>query len=1621
MLFLGATFPARASLFTSGIYDEQTVQTNAVDFSMGYSNNTFWTTGIGQELGADQIVDVGTFSTAVAAAFLIGHGGVVTFDGVDLGEYAGIQSFAASFAGGAKSLTFTNRADLGGAYSIAAPRTDRTAISGGQFLGTSGNPHFDFDLGDFVGFDTGEQVTGIGVTILGRDGQGTGRNFRVIAYYTNGTMSGSSSTFRTLDMENGNGSQDSFSGIVAPTGFWINRLRVHSDSGVFASIDDLAFITSAVGEQGLGQLAIHDEVQSRETARDLEITLTGRSELHLTGTTDPVAGSTFHLDSPDAWVFFRGIRPSIVAGQYLAQIQVKGAVAVLDQNVRVVQYAAGAVIIPHSPRFEPLEVFSGRHLTGHSTKLDLYTYNNATTLGSVPEGIRSFRLRRGYMATVAQNEDGSGISQNYVAQDGDIEVSILPPELDQQIRFIRVFPWRWTAKKGYAGGGDSGAEAGRLDTQWRYNWHNNAQSTLDIEYVPIRQTRWWPSFDVTNAKRNVTHLLGFNEPDNAVEADMTVAQAIAQWPNLMRSGLRLGSPATTDGGLNWLYQFIDEADARDYRVDYVVVHFYRGGQSLQQFQTYLRQVHERTGRPIWLKEFNNGANWTCCLPTYEQNAQVIGQWIQWMENTPWIERYSIYRWVQAQRDMFYADGSYTPAGIVYRDQVSRLAYQQVLPAGAGPEAFYAFGGDLFDHSGNGNNGLAFGVPTFVPGRLGPALALDGAHDYVQLPPSVGNSSSFTFAAWVNWAGGANWQRIFDLGDGTNRYLALTPKSSGNTLRFTIRNGGTTRQIDAPALSVGGWRHVAVTTSGSTGRLYVDGVMVAENSDLVLRPSDVGVRMNYLGKSQFSADPLFNGRLEDVRFLSRALSAAEIGALAALEAAPAFRSGDLALEDAEVWRPYLTSIADELSSTGAGGVSFEKLGGPGWLSVVADGRLMGVPGPRDVGRNTFRVKVRDSLGNVDVAVLTVQVREYPGLQALYEFAGNTDSAVGAAHGESVGSPSYVVVRRVPAINFNGSSQYVSLPSSLGNSEELTVASWVFWRAGEPNQRIFDFGNGSGQSMYLSPAAGDGEGRFRFVIEQGGFEQIVEADAPLAKERWYHVSVTLGGGEVRLYQDGDLRAVGPVTLTPADLRPASNFIGRAQRNTAAHLNGGIRQFAIFNRVLSESQIQDLRSNRAPIFAEASVILPEAQQGEVYTASIAGLATDPDGGGPLAFEKVTGPAWLRVRPGGQIGGEPGLADAGYNIFTVRASDPALSGADARMVVFVPGGSDLVAQYQFQGNAQDSSGGNDGTLVGPVSFVSGIFDEAALFDGATSYVTLPESLGSLMGSTLAMRVRWDGGPNWQRIFEFGNSLEQRLFLSPSIGNTMRLGLMTAREDYTLDTPPLLPGEWYHLALVLDTGEARLYVNGIWVGTMPHRANVTGFSPAIRYLGRSQTEARHFRGLIDDFRIYGRTLQEEEIDRLALVPFLVPAFEDSGYGGWVAGISFPPGLGGPGADPDGDGVANLLEFLFGGDPLVAGSATLPVVSKKKGSELGAEADPEKSYLVLEVRVRKDREGTVLIPQGASTLEGFNDPEASARVRQAGPPVSYGEFEVITYYFVESMEDSTDGRGFMRLLVEKEF
>jgi rhamnogalacturonan endolyase len=193
------------------------------------------------------------------------------------------------------------------------------------------------------------------------------------------------------------------------------------------------------------------------------------------------------------------------------------------------------------------------------------------------------------------------------------------------------------------------------------------------------------------------------------------------------------------------------------------------------------------------------------------------------------------------------------------------------------------GSTAADSSGNGWNGTLAGAATFSAGKYFNAVSLPGANtDRVTLPANVaGALNDLTICAWVKPSAIATWSRVFDFGTGTNNYLFFTPRASTTGFaRFAIRTPEVAEEIidGTAALTSGAWTHVAVTISGSTGTLYVNGVATGTNTGMTLKPASLGsTTQNYLGDSQFALDPSFNGLVDDFRIFNRALTAAEVAA------------------------------------------------------------------------------------------------------------------------------------------------------------------------------------------------------------------------------------------------------------------------------------------------------------------------------------------------------------------------------------------------------------------------------------------------------------------------------------------------------------------------------------------------------------------------------------------------------------------------------------------------------------------------------------------------------------------------------------------------------------------------
>jgi hypothetical protein len=183
------------------------------------------------------------------------------------------------------------------------------------------------------------------------------------------------------------------------------------------------------------------------------------------------------------------------------------------------------------------------------------------------------------------------------------------------------------------------------------------------------------------------------------------------------------------------------------------------------------------------------------------------------------------------------------------------------------------GQTAFDSSGEDNNGTTSAV-TWVPGHTGGAGSFDGATSYITVPDNVSlDPYALTLAAWidpVDWNGN---RRILQKGATDNQYRLL---AEGGVLKFDIAGVGTVTAT-LPAVNV--WTHVAGTYDGTALRLYVNGVQVASTAATVAMPTTTDplfIGSKGIGVAQGDH---FNGRLDEVRVYWRALSAAEIAALA----------------------------------------------------------------------------------------------------------------------------------------------------------------------------------------------------------------------------------------------------------------------------------------------------------------------------------------------------------------------------------------------------------------------------------------------------------------------------------------------------------------------------------------------------------------------------------------------------------------------------------------------------------------------------------------------------------------------------------------------------------------------
>lgn len=191
-----------------------------------------------------------------------------------------------------------------------------------------------------------------------------------------------------------------------------------------------------------------------------------------------------------------------------------------------------------------------------------------------------------------------------------------------------------------------------------------------------------------------------------------------------------------------------------------------------------------------------------------------------------------------------------------------------------------------DASGKANAGTLVGAAALAEGKTGQAVSLMAVDDYVQLPNDFTTQlTDYTVACWVNLATINYWGRIFDFGNGTAVNMFMAPQNGYPYYAIKQSNEVGEQSVKSnKAIKVDTWTHVAVTskfdeiTGAGVLTIYINGVPAGSNAAVTTTPASMGTTLqNYIGKSQY-ADPTINGRIDDFRVYSRALTADDMLAL-----------------------------------------------------------------------------------------------------------------------------------------------------------------------------------------------------------------------------------------------------------------------------------------------------------------------------------------------------------------------------------------------------------------------------------------------------------------------------------------------------------------------------------------------------------------------------------------------------------------------------------------------------------------------------------------------------------------------------------------------------------------------
>ena len=443
------------------------------------------------------------------------------------------------------------------------------------------------------------------------------------------------------------------------------------------------------------------------------------------------------------------------------------------------------------------------------------------------------------------------------------------------------------------------------------------------------------------------------------------------------------------------------------------------------------------------------------------------------------------------------------------------------------------------------------------------------------------------------------------------------------------------------------------------------------------------------------------------------------------------------------------------------------------------------------------------------------------------------------------------------SFNGSNSKIDLPNNILPNNSTASSSCSFWfksssgNSTGDSETIIDAWSYStsepGWGLFMEPAYGGFPSGQLYLANyylggtSGGTGNVTFRDG-----NWHFGVVVLDftGGTIKVYIDGNSTPVLSQTVSSAnvDVFTTNAAIGYQNANPSypRHFNGAIDQVRIYSDALTTSEITYLYAN------ENSTTAGQLNPSGFPTNCVAAYTMDTSANGLLTTTDLS-------------------------------------------TVDYPTGAGCLALYEMNGNSNDTSETYNGTPAN-ISYQGGAFDQAAVFNGSSSYISFPSPY-SHTSNTDNITVSWwmngdtafSNGSFWTilggeianssgnagtiNINAYGKGTNQAyIALTRVWGSSARYHASSSTSSS--DWVTMIPGQWYHNVITYDpaTNSSKYYLDNTLIYNITFSTYTTSGNATNGTLawGKYRNGNGYFGGKIDQARFFNTVISAAEVTTLA-------------------------------------------------------------------------------------------------------------------------------------------------------------